>query len=61
MCVGRRPYTAKLGLENVGLTLDERGRVPVNTRFQTAVPRYELLLQDLTIKSIEQNRGVQVY
>ena len=61
MCVGRRPYTAKLGLENVGLTLDERGRVPVNPRFQTAVPRYKLLLQDLTIKSIEQNRGVQVY
>jgi dihydrolipoamide dehydrogenase len=27
-----------LGLENVGLKTDERGRVPVNEQFQTAVP-----------------------
>ena len=37
VCVGRRPYTAKLGLESVGIKLDERGRVPVNGRFQTNV------------------------
>lgn len=36
--IGRRPYTAELGLENVQLKLDERGRVPVNERFQTTVP-----------------------
>lgn len=36
--IGRRPYTEKLGHENVGLKLDDRGRVPVNERFQTAVP-----------------------
>jgi dihydrolipoamide dehydrogenase len=36
--IGRRPYTKDLGLENVNLKLDERGRVPVNERFQTAVP-----------------------
>ncbi|KAH7729330.1 hypothetical protein AAVH_02805 [Aphelenchoides avenae] len=36
--IGRRPYTQNLGLENVGLKLDERGRVPVNERFQTSVP-----------------------
>ena len=28
----------QLGLENVGLGTDERGRVPVNERFQTNVP-----------------------
>jgi dihydrolipoamide dehydrogenase len=28
--IGRRPYTANLGLENVGIKLDERGRVPVD-------------------------------
>lgn len=38
VCVGRRPYTANLGLENVGIALDERGRVDVNDRFQTSVP-----------------------
>lgn len=37
--IGRRPYTAQLGLENVGIKLDERGRVPVNERFQTTVAR----------------------
>ncbi|GAU93293.1 hypothetical protein RvY_05257 [Ramazzottius varieornatus] len=35
--VGRRPYTANLGLENVGIQLDKRGRIPVNKRFQTSV------------------------
>ncbi|KAK2141508.1 hypothetical protein LSH36_1090g00121 [Paralvinella palmiformis] len=38
VCIGRRPYTANLGLDNVGIQLDERGRIPVNSRFQTAVP-----------------------
>ena len=38
VCIGRRPYTAKLGLENVGITLDKRGRVPVGKGFKTSVP-----------------------
>lgn len=38
--VGRRPYTKDLGLESVGIVLDDKGRVPVNGRFQTIVPRY---------------------
>lgn len=37
VCVGRRPYTENLGLENVGLKTNERGQVPINKRFQTAV------------------------
>jgi dihydrolipoamide dehydrogenase len=32
---GRRPYTDNLGLENVGIKLDERGRIPVNDHLQT--------------------------
>ncbi|XP_047527390.1 dihydrolipoyl dehydrogenase [Vanessa atalanta] len=36
--VGRRPYTAGLGLDKVGIALDDRGRVPVNNKFQTTVP-----------------------
>ncbi|MCS6929684.1 MAG: dihydrolipoyl dehydrogenase [Saprospiraceae bacterium] len=36
--IGRRPYTDGLGLENVGITLDERGRIPVNDHLETIVP-----------------------
>ncbi|CAG7716756.1 unnamed protein product [Allacma fusca] len=36
--VGRRPYTNNLGLEDVGIEKDQRGRIPVNSRFQTTVP-----------------------
>jgi len=38
VCVGRRPYTENLGLEDVGIERDDRGRVPVNSRFQTVLP-----------------------
>ncbi len=38
VAVGRRPYTENLGLENAGLNVDERGRIPVNDHLQTAVP-----------------------
>ena len=37
VAVGRKPNTDGLGLEAVGLELDERGRVPVDDRFKTAV------------------------
>ncbi|RDI96452.1 dihydrolipoyl dehydrogenase [Meiothermus sp. QL-1] len=38
LATGRIPNTEGLGLENVGITLDERGRIPVNAHYQTAVP-----------------------
>ncbi|XP_014258372.1 dihydrolipoyl dehydrogenase, mitochondrial [Cimex lectularius] len=38
VCVGRRPYTEKLGLEKLGIERDEKGRIPVNSKFQTVVP-----------------------
>jgi len=38
VCVGRRPYTDNLGLEELGIERDDRGRVPVNSRFQTVLP-----------------------
>ena len=38
VAIGRRPYTAGLGLENVGLAPDERGRIPINDHFETTVP-----------------------
>ncbi|XP_020909829.1 dihydrolipoyl dehydrogenase, mitochondrial [Exaiptasia diaphana] len=38
VCIGRRPYTTRLGLEKIGVPIDSRGRVQVNERFQTVVP-----------------------
>ncbi|XP_053209441.1 dihydrolipoyl dehydrogenase, mitochondrial-like [Panonychus citri] len=38
VCVGRRPFTDNLGLEQVGVKKDERNRIVVNSRFQTNVP-----------------------
>lgn len=35
--IGRRPYTSGLGLEAVGVAVDERGRIPVDTHFETKV------------------------
>ncbi|MBM3788136.1 MAG: Si-specific NAD(P)(+) transhydrogenase [Acidobacteria bacterium] len=36
--IGRTGNTARLGLENAGLAPDDRGRIKVNTNFQTEVP-----------------------
>jgi dihydrolipoamide dehydrogenase len=38
VAVGRKAYTEGLGLENVGLTVNNRGQVDVNDHLQTAVP-----------------------
>ena len=38
VATGRRPYTDNLGLENVGVKLDDRGRVEVDDHLQTNVP-----------------------
>jgi dihydrolipoamide dehydrogenase len=37
MAIGRKPYTDGLGLENVGVEKDERGRVRTDGHFQTSV------------------------
>lgn len=36
--VGRKPYTDKLGLENAGVKVDERGRIETDSHLQTNVP-----------------------
>jgi len=38
VAIGRRAYTAGLGLDAVGVKLDERGRVVVDQHFATSVP-----------------------
>lgn len=36
VAIGRRPYTDGLGLDKVGIKLDDRGRVPVDSHFETS-------------------------
>lgn len=36
--IGRRPNTENLGLEKIGVELNDRGQIPVNDHFQTKVP-----------------------
>ncbi|WP_448871449.1 dihydrolipoyl dehydrogenase [Desulfobulbus propionicus] len=38
IAVGRRPNTAGLGLEEIGISLDAAGFIPVDQRLQTALP-----------------------
>ena len=38
VAVGRRPAVDGLGLEELGVTRDQRGRVQVNDQFQTSIP-----------------------
>ena len=38
VAIGRKPYTDNLGLENIGITLNERKQIPVDAHLQTAVP-----------------------
>ncbi len=37
VAVGRRPYTDGLGLEKIGVSLDNRNKIPVNAHLQTSV------------------------
>ena len=39
LSVGRSPFTKGLGLEAAGLSLDDRGRIPVNENCQTSNPK----------------------
>ena len=38
VAIGRRPFTDKLGLDKVGVSVDERGFIPVDEDYQTNVP-----------------------
>lgn len=38
VATGRRPYTANLGCDELGISLDKMGRIEVDSHFRTAVP-----------------------
>jgi dihydrolipoamide dehydrogenase len=37
LSMGRKPYTDNLGLENIGIKTDEKGRIPVDHHLQTPI------------------------
>jgi dihydrolipoamide dehydrogenase len=38
VAIGRRPYTEGLGIQEVGVELNDRGFIKVNDKFQTSIP-----------------------
>ncbi|KAJ4992620.1 dihydrolipoyl mitochondrial precursor [Stagonosporopsis vannaccii] len=38
VAIGRRPYTAGLGLDNIGLETDDRGRLIIDQEYRTKIP-----------------------
>ncbi len=38
VAVGRKPNTEGLGLENIGIQMDEKGRIPVDEHLRTSIP-----------------------
>ncbi|KAH0566386.1 hypothetical protein GP486_000208 [Trichoglossum hirsutum] len=43
VAIGRRPYTTGLGLENIGLEVDERGRVVIDQEYRTRLPHIRVI------------------
>ncbi|KAH8982306.1 dihydrolipoyl dehydrogenase [Lactarius hatsudake] len=43
VAVGRRPYIQGLGLENVGVEVDSRGRIVIDDQFNTSVPNIKCI------------------
>jgi len=43
VAIGRRPYTAGLGLENVGIEVDERKRLVIDQEYRTKIPHIRVV------------------
>ncbi|KAK9448131.1 uncharacterized protein V1518DRAFT_438619 [Limtongia smithiae] len=43
VAVGRRPYTAGLGLENIDVDVDERGRIVIDQEYRTKYPHIRVI------------------
>lgn len=43
VAIGRRPYTYGLGLENIGLETDERGRIVIDQEYRTNIPHIRVI------------------
>jgi len=43
VAIGRRPYTAGLGVENIGLETDEKGRLVIDHEYRTKLPHIRVI------------------
>ncbi|EHL02489.1 FAD/NAD(P)-binding protein [Glarea lozoyensis ATCC 20868] len=43
VAIGRRPYTAGLGLENIGLETDDKGRLVIDSEYRTKLPHIRVI------------------
>jgi pyruvate/2-oxoglutarate dehydrogenase complex dihydrolipoamide dehydrogenase (E3) component len=43
VAIGRRPYTAGLGLENIGLETDAKGRLVIDQQYRTKYPHIRVI------------------
>ncbi|KAG5438307.1 hypothetical protein PCANB_002795 [Pneumocystis canis] len=43
LAIGRRPYTTGLGLNNIGINVDEKGRIPVDSEYRTQIPHIRVI------------------
>lgn len=43
VAIGRRPYSAGLGFENIGLEADERGRLIIDQEYRTRLPHIRVI------------------
>ncbi|CAF9920046.1 MAG: dihydrolipoamide dehydrogenase precursor [Heterodermia speciosa] len=43
VAIGRRAYTAGLGLENIGLEVDDKGRLVIDQQYRTKIPHIRVI------------------
>ncbi|KAL2072279.1 hypothetical protein VTL71DRAFT_11622 [Oculimacula yallundae] len=43
VAIGRRPYTAGLGLDNIGLETDDKGRLVIDQEYRTKIPHIRVV------------------
>jgi dihydrolipoamide dehydrogenase len=43
VAIGRRPYTSGLGLENVGIEADDKGRLVIDQEYRTKLPHIRVI------------------
>ncbi|PQE13319.1 dihydrolipoyl dehydrogenase protein [Rutstroemia sp. NJR-2017a BVV2] len=43
VAIGRRPYTAGLGLENIGIETDDKGRLVIDSEYRTKIPHIRVV------------------
>jgi dihydrolipoamide dehydrogenase len=43
VAIGRRPYTSGLGLENIGIETDDKGRLVIDQEYRTKIPHIRVI------------------